>query len=58
MKTVIWVVCVLIATGVVTAAKQSGKALGGIPTALLYAATVFIANLLCRKWDESHPKQK
>ena len=58
MKTVIWVVCVLVASGVVAFAKMNRVTLGAIPMALLYGATVFIANLLCRKWDESHPRQK
>lgn len=53
MKAVIWVVCVLIASAI-----QSQVRLGAIPMALLYGGMVFIANLLSRKWDDSHPKGK
>ena len=58
MKAVIWVVCVLVATGIQYAAKAGGVTLGAIPMALLYGVMVFIANVLSRKWDDRHPRQK
>lgn len=51
MKVLIWIGCFFCSAIVQLIFRYSGIVLGGIPTALLFAATWFLATLLCKKWD-------
>jgi hypothetical protein len=52
MKVLIWIVCFFCLAVVRLVAQYSGIILGGIPTALLFGLTWFIAQKLCKKWDQ------
>lgn len=52
MKVLIWIVCFFCLAVVRLVAQYSGIILGGIPTALLFGLTWFIAKKLCKKWDQ------
>ncbi len=58
MKVLIWFLCILGMSIIITLIKEAGVVLGGIPTALLYAAMFWLARTLCRKWDEYHGKDE
>ena len=57
MKIVIMLLCFFALAIIQTALRASGIVLGAIPTALLFAGAVWLANVLGKKWDENHPKQ-
>ncbi len=51
MKVLIWILC-LFANGLITTIlKEGGIWLGAIPTAILFSITIWMANALCKKWD-------
>lgn len=50
MKVLIWIVCFFCMAVVQMIVKDSGIILGGIPTALLFGLTWFVAQKLCKKW--------
>lgn len=52
MKFLIWFLCILANAIITTLITESGVILGGIPTALMFAATFWLARTLCKKWDE------
>lgn len=55
MVILIWVLCFL-AFGLVQSLLQLiGITLGGIPTILLFAGTIFLARTLVKLWKEKHP---
>ncbi len=37
---------------ITTLIKEGGIILGGIPTALMFGGTLWLARTLCKKWDE------
>ena len=51
MKALIWIGCIFSFSLITTLIKGSGIILGGLPTAVLFAATWWIARTLCKKWD-------
>lgn len=53
MKVLIWIVCFLVMSVVVTYLNGSGIFLGGIPTIILFGITFWIAKTLCKKYDEA-----
>lgn len=59
MKVLIWLGCIMIYSVIQTAFKYAGITLGGIPTALLAFATVFVpAPFLCKKWTAHIDRKK
>ena len=54
MKVLIWIGCLFVASLIIVSLRYAGVLLGGIPTALLYAATLWAARTLCQKYDEKH----
>lgn len=52
MKVLIWFLCIFANALITTLIKEAGVILGGIPTALMFAATLWLARTLCKKWDE------
>ena len=58
MKFLIWFLCVLANAIIITLIKAAGIILGGIPTALLFVATLWLARNLCKKWDEHKDGKK
>lgn len=53
MKIFIWIACFFFEVLVTLIIKYTtGITLGAIPTALLFGAMFFIANFLCKKWDQ------
>ena len=57
MKVLIWFLCIFANALITTLIKEAGVILGGIPTALMFAATLWLARTLCKKWDE-HKENK
>ena len=51
MKALIWFVSFFCMAVIQMIIKDSGIILGGIPTALLFGLTWFVAQKLCKKWD-------
>lgn len=52
MKFLIWGLC-LFANGIITTLlKNAGILLGAIPTIILFSATIWIAQMLCKKWEK------
>lgn len=51
MKVLIWIGCLFAKGIVVTLLGYAGIILGGLPTVLLFVATCWLADTLCRKWD-------
>ena len=51
MKFLIWFLCFLANAIIITLIKEAGIILGGIPTALMFVATWWLAQTLCKKWD-------
>ncbi len=51
MKALIWFLCIFANALITTLLKESGIILGGIPTVLLFAGTMWLARTLCKKWD-------
>ena len=59
MKILIWIVCFLCLAVIQVILKDLGIILGGILAALLFAATWFLAQKLCKAWDKHrHGKKK
>lgn len=58
MKALIWIGCFLGNAIIQTIIKDCGIILGGIPSALLFGATWFIATKLCNKWDMYQVEKK
>ena len=52
MKILIWVACFLCCAIIQVIVKNQGILLGGIPMALLFGATWFLAQTLCKAWDK------
>ena len=52
MKILIWIVCFFTNALIIALIKDSGIMLGGIPTALMFGGTLWLARTLCKKWDE------
>lgn len=52
MKFLIWFLCIFANALITTLIKETGVILGGIPTVVLYGATIWLARTLCKKWDE------
>lgn len=52
MKVLIWFLCIFANALVTTLIRESGVILGGIPAAVLFGATFWLARTLCKKWDE------
>ena len=57
MKVLIWFLCIFANALITTLIKEAGVILGGIPSALMFAATLWLARTLCKKWDE-HKENK
>ncbi len=49
MKALIWVVCIFALAVIQTVLTESGIILGGIPTAILYGTTMYVARTLSSK---------
>lgn len=58
MKVLIWVVCFFCSAVTQVIIKEQGIILGGIPTALLFGATWFVAKKLCDLWDKHEINKK
>lgn len=58
MKILIWIGCFLGFTIIRMIAEDCGIILGGLPTALLFGATWYIANKSCEKWDMHQVEKK
>ncbi|MBQ7896901.1 MAG: zinc ribbon domain-containing protein [Clostridia bacterium] len=61
MKVLIWFLCIFVNALITTIAKESGVTLGAIPTVILFAGMMWLAQTLCKKWDEhkeDKPKNK
>ncbi len=56
MKMVIWILCVFAAALIMTLFRAAGIVLGAIPTAIIGGGAIYLANVLCKMWDEKHPK--
>ena len=57
MKFLIWFLC-FFANGIITTLlKNAGILLGAIPTVILFSATIWLAQMLCKKW-ETHKESK
>ncbi len=52
MKVLIWVLCIFANAFITTLFKESGIILGGIPTVILFAITLWLARTLCKMWDK------
>ena len=52
MKVLIWFLCIFANVLITTLIKEAGVILGGIPTAILFGATLWVARTLSKKWDE------
>lgn len=52
MKVLIWILCFFANALITTLIKEGGIILGGIPTALMFGGTLWLARTLCKKWDE------
>lgn len=52
MKVLIWIGCFFANALLTTLINGSGVSLGGIPTAILFGVTLWLARTLCKKWDE------
>ena len=52
MKILIWFLCIFANALITTILRESGIILGGIPTAVLFGGTMWLARTLCKKWDE------
>lgn len=58
MKVLIWVLCFFANALITTVLKEElGIGLGAIPTILLYGGTIWLARILCKKWD-NHKNNK
>ena len=55
MKVLIWFLCILANALVTVLLSEAGILLGGIPIALLFGGTFWLARTLCKKWDERKP---
>lgn len=51
MKFLIWFLCIMANAIITMLINGAGIVLGGIPSALLFAATLGLATALCKKWD-------
>ncbi len=49
MKFLIWFVCIFVLALIQTLLAESGIILGGIPTAILFATTMYVARTLSSK---------
>ena len=58
MKVLIWCLCFFANAFITTILKQAGIMLGGIPTMLLFAGTIWLARTLCKSWDERKKAKK
>lgn len=52
MKVLIWLGCLFVYSAVMTLGRMAGFLWGGVPTAILFGLTIWIAVTLCKKWDE------
>ena len=52
MKIFIYAVCIILLAIIQVIIKDAGIILGGIPTAVLYAAFLGLASMLCKLWDK------
>ena len=52
MKVLIWFLCIFANALITTIFKQNGILLGAISTMILFAAMLWTARTLCKKWDE------
>ena len=58
MKVLIWFLCILANATITTLINEAGIILGGIPTALMFGATLWLARTICRKWDDLQARKK
>ena len=54
MKVLIWILCIFAGAVLLTLIRSAGVELGAIPMVVLYALIFWVANTLCKKWDENH----
>lgn len=52
MKIFIWFLCLFANAFITTLLKENGITLGGIPTVMLLGGCMWLAKILCKKWDE------
>lgn len=52
MKVLIWIACFFVYGIVDTLINYTGMRLGGVPTIILFAITIWIAKSLCSSWDD------
>ena len=52
MKVLIWILCIFANALITAILKESGIPLGAIPTMILFAAMLWLARTLCKKWEE------
>lgn len=58
MKVLIWILCIFANALITTLLKEAGILLGGIPSALLFGGSFWLAHKLCKKWDEHQSNNK
>lgn len=58
MKGLIWFLCILVNFLITFILGWNGVTLGGIPTAILFGATIGLAKRLCKKWAEHKENQE
>ncbi len=52
MKVLIWILCIFANALITAILKENGIPLGAIPTMILFAAMLWLARTLCKKWEE------
>lgn len=57
MKFLIWLLCILVNSVIITIVKEFGITLGAMPSTILFAVAAGCARTLCKKWDEHKEKK-
>ncbi len=52
MKVLIWFLCIFANALITTFFRRNGVILGAIPAMVLFWGTMWLAQALCKKWDE------
>lgn len=57
MKILIWFICIFVNSLITVLLKYAGFMLGGIPTAIFAGLTIWLACVLCKKWDKHRSRR-
>lgn len=58
MKFLIWFMCFFVCAVIQVIIKNTGFILGGVPTALLFGLTYWVARSICKRWDQHRAAKK